>query len=117
MSGIRFRSATAEETAVVCAQVIADDIRTAVATRGQATLAVSGGSAIKLLFPKLVAAALPWKNIQLFWVDERGVPPSDEQSNYRLANQLLIEPAGIPASNIHRIQGEHAACKVAVHAH
>jgi 6-phosphogluconolactonase len=106
MSGIRFRSDTAEETAVVCAQVIADDIRAAVATRGKATLAISGGSAIKLLFPRLVAAGLPWKNVQLFWVDERGVSPTDEQSNYRLAKELLIGPADIPSANIHRIQGE-----------
>jgi 6-phosphogluconolactonase len=39
-------------------------------------------------------------------VDERGVPPADPQSNYKLAKEHLIDPAGFPAANVHRIEAE-----------
>ena len=42
----------------------------------------------------------------IFWVDERCVPPADSQSNFKLANELWLLPAEVPAANIHRIHGE-----------
>lgn len=41
-----------------------------------------------------------------FWVDERCVPPDDDQSNYLLAERHLLKPLAIPKENIHRIKGE-----------
>jgi 6-phosphogluconolactonase len=71
-----------------------------------ASIAVSGGSTPKLLFEALRSARLDWKRIHWFWVDERAVPPEDRDSNYALAAAAILTPAGIPASNIHRIRGE-----------
>ncbi len=70
------------------------------------TLAISGGSSPKLMFEYMARQPFAWGSLQLFWVDERAVPPSDSQSNFKLANETLIEPAGIPASNVHRILAE-----------
>jgi 6-phosphogluconolactonase len=39
-------------------------------------------------------------------VDERCVPPTDDQSNYKLANEFLLSRTKISPSNIHRIKGE-----------
>jgi 6-phosphogluconolactonase len=78
-----------------------------------ATLAVSGGSTPKLLFGRLAATKFPWGHVHLFWVDERCVPPTDEQSNYKLANEHLIRPAHIPPQNVHRICGEIPPSKAA----
>jgi 6-phosphogluconolactonase len=97
---------TPAETAAACAAYIAGAINAALAQRPMATLAVSGGTAIKLLFPEVLRQGIPWDRVQLFWVDERGVPPTDEQSNFGLAKELLVEPSGIPAANVHRIRGE-----------
>lgn len=108
MSSERLIFADAAGAAEACAAAMVETLRGALETAPVTTLAVSGGTAIKLLFPRLVAARLPWERVHLFWVDERGVPPEDEQSNYRLAKELLLEPAGIPADNIHRIQAELA---------
>lgn len=72
----------------------------------RASIAVSGGSTPKLLFEALCSAHLDWKRIHWFWVDERAVPPEDENSNYSLANRAILTPAAIPAANIHRIHGE-----------
>jgi 6-phosphogluconolactonase len=71
-----------------------------------AALAVSGGTTPKLLFQNLAATRFPWNKVQLFWVDERSVPPTDVASNFKLADDFLIQPAHIPHRNVHRVMGE-----------
>jgi 6-phosphogluconolactonase/glucosamine-6-phosphate isomerase/deaminase len=46
--------------------------------------------------------------VHIFWVDERRVPPTDSASNYKLAKEYLIDPAGIPEAQVHRVLGEIA---------
>jgi 6-phosphogluconolactonase len=70
------------------------------------TLAISGGSSPKLMFEYMARQPFAWDSVHVFWVDERAVPPDDSQSNFKMANEALIEPAGIPASNVHRILAE-----------
>jgi 6-phosphogluconolactonase len=72
----------------------------------KATLAISGGSSPKIMFEIFAKTAFPWERVQLFWVDERGVPPDDAQSNFKLANDHWLAPGGFPKANIHRIQAE-----------
>ncbi|MGH9628475.1 MAG: 6-phosphogluconolactonase, partial [Bryobacteraceae bacterium] len=76
---------------------------------GRATIALSGGSAPKLLFPHVAAAHLDWRKVDIFWVDERNVPPDSEQSNFRMASEYLLWPAAVPEKNIHRIRAELGA--------
>jgi 6-phosphogluconolactonase len=95
-----------QATAAACCRKILDLLNEAQAARGQAALAVSGGSTPKLLFSEMAKAGFDWSRVHLFWVDERGVPPDDTQSNYKLARENFIEPAGFPARNAHRIQAE-----------
>jgi 6-phosphogluconolactonase len=79
-----------------------------------ATLAISGGSTPKLMFPKLAESRFEWNRIHLFWVDERCVPTTDPASNYKLAYETLIAPGHIPQRQVHRICGELAP-KTAAH--
>jgi 6-phosphogluconolactonase len=78
------------------------------ALRGQevATFAVSGGSTPKLLFERLTERAFPWNRVHIFFVDERAVPPTDSQSNFKLAEDYLVIPAKIPRANVHRVHAE-----------
>lgn len=94
------------EAAEACAAAVAGWLREAVAERGRATLAVSGGTTPRLMFEALVGLEVDWERVHLFWVDERGVDPEDEQSNYRMARECLIVPAGLPERNVHRMFGE-----------
>ncbi|MDQ2774873.1 MAG: 6-phosphogluconolactonase [Acidobacteriota bacterium] len=73
---------------------------------GDATLAISGGKTPTPMFEDLAKSDLDWSRIHIFWVDERCVPPTDERSNFKEANQSLLIPAKVPLSNIHRIPGE-----------
>jgi 6-phosphogluconolactonase len=91
-----------------CAEYIFGRLDTAIAARGEASLAVSGGSTPKLLFQKMASTPFTWDRVHLFFVDERCVPPTDSASNYKLANENLIVPAKIRAANVHLIEGEMA---------
>jgi 6-phosphogluconolactonase len=75
-------------------------------------IALSGGSTPKALFnylSKNFALKIEWNKIHFFWGDERCVPPDDEQSNYKLANDFLFTRVNLPRENIYRIFGENDA--------
>jgi 6-phosphogluconolactonase len=75
-------------------------------------LALSGGSTPKALFnllgSDLYAKQMShlWRETQVFWTDERCVPPDDPQSNYRMAHESLLSRVDLQASQIHRMRGE-----------
>ena len=71
-----------------------------------ATLAVSGGSTPKRMFDTMAAAKFKWDRVHIFWVDERGVPPTDAASNFKLTQEHLLQAAHIPMRQVHRIMGE-----------
>ena len=73
------------------------------------TIALSGGTTPATLFEvweREYAAYTPWFRIYFYWVDERCVPPGDEQSNCGLANRLLLSKIEMPSSHYYRIVGE-----------
>lgn len=73
---------------------------------GMATLAISGGSSPKAMFELFAGMPFSWQRVHLFWVDERGVPPGDSQSNFKLANDVWLGKSEFPAVNIHRVHAE-----------
>jgi 6-phosphogluconolactonase len=113
MSSELKRFANADAAAKACARHILRKLDEALAASRTATLALSGGSTPKLLFPLLAQADLDWSSVHLFWVDERVVPPGDPLSNYRLAATEFVEPARFPKKNVHRIQAELGPQKAA----
>ncbi|MGA3190853.1 MAG: 6-phosphogluconolactonase [Bryobacteraceae bacterium] len=72
----------------------------------RSTLAISGGSSPRTMFEIFAATPFDWSRVHLFWVDERCVPPTDSQSNFKLANDTWLALAKFPATNIHRVQTE-----------
>lgn len=81
----------------------------AISARGRFSAALSGGStplpAYRLLATEY-ADRVNWAKTQLFWVDERCVPPSHEASNYGAAKRELLDHIAIPPDNVYRIEGE-----------
>lgn len=84
----------------------------AVAAQGRARIAISGGVTPKAVFELLADPAQPWRNqmpwgqLDLFWVDERSVPPDNPASNYRMTREALLDHAPLRPEQIHRIEGE-----------
>ncbi|HEX3683937.1 MAG TPA: 6-phosphogluconolactonase [Bryobacteraceae bacterium] len=108
-------SATAEEVADAAAQYVLETLSAGLKSQPHATLAISGGSSPKLMFRKLAASGFDWSKVHIFWVDERCVPPNDDQSNFKLADETLLSPARISKYNVHRIHGEMTPEEAAVH--
>jgi len=102
---LRIRKA-AQEVAGACAEYILEQLSAALESQAHANIAISGGSTPRPLFAALAKADFNWSNVHIFWVDERCVPPTDDQSNFKLANDTLLRPANIHPENVHRIYGE-----------
>ncbi|MGD1864091.1 MAG: 6-phosphogluconolactonase [Phormidesmis sp.] len=77
-----------------------ETIKSAIAANGKATLALSGGSTPKPLYEGLAKENLPWKNIYIFWGDERYVPHDHEKSNVRMTREAWLNHIPIPADNV-----------------
>lgn len=94
------------------AEHLAKGIQKAVAARGVARVAISGGSTPKVVFSLLADRTqpyrdqIPWEKLWLFWVDERCVPPGHPDSNYGAAKALLLDKVPLPVAQINRIEGE-----------
>ena len=84
--------------------------RMAAAERGAFRVALSGGNtpraAYELLGQEPLREELSWSDVFIYFGDERCVPPNDEQSNYRMAQETFLDAVGIPHANVHRIRGE-----------
>ena len=81
----------------------------AIGKRGRFAIALSGGSTPKSLYNLIAAnasAGLPWEKIFFFWSDERHVPPTDAESNYRMAQETILSKVPVPAGNIFRVPTE-----------
>jgi len=87
-------------------------IEKAVAARGRARIAISGGGAPKPVFESLAdpaqpwRARMPWDKLDLYWVDERCVPPSDPNSNYNMTWLAMLDRVPLKPAQIHRMEGE-----------
>jgi 6-phosphogluconolactonase len=98
--------ADAEAVSERAAAEIVRRLQSARRERGIAHLALSGGGTPTRTY-ELLARELPsWEGVEVWFADERCVGPQDEQSNYRLANEALLAPAGIPPERVHRMEGE-----------
>ena len=99
-----------EEATRTAAQMVADLSARCVASRGRFTIALSGGSTPQLLYEILASppylGTIGWDGWGVFWSDERCVPPDHADSNYRMAKESLLDHVPVPASNVHRVQGE-----------
>lgn len=78
-------------------------------------LAIPGGNSPRAIFDRMAADphALPWTNTDLFWVDERAVPPDHPDSNYAGARSTLLNHVPIPPDRVHRVRGELGAERAA----
>ena len=107
-----FVAGDAASLAQRAAQHIVETVEQAVATRGRARIAISGGSTPKPAFQLLGdpaqpwRARMPWDRFELFWVDERCVPPDHPDSNYRMTREALLDHVPLSPVRIHRMEGE-----------
>ena len=93
------------------AQQFCELARTSIWSRGRFTVALSGGSTPRRMYEFLGARPLrdrvDWSRVEVFWGDERGVPPDHPDSNFHMASSALLERVPIPPQRIHRMRAEN----------
>ncbi|MBC7536016.1 MAG: 6-phosphogluconolactonase [Ferruginibacter sp.] len=94
----------AETVCIAAADYIVELSKKTISKKGKFTIALSGGNTPRKLYELLAQPAysslLEWKNIFVFWGDERYVPLSDENNNSHMAFAALLNNIPIPAENI-----------------
>lgn len=70
-----------------------------VSQQGTFCMSLSGGSTPKRLYQSLVGSSFPWPHTKLFWGDERNVPPDHADSNFRMVNEAMLQPAQVPEAS------------------
>ncbi len=109
--------ALGEQAAVAVAKLAEE----AVSLRGRFSVALAGGSTPRALYRNLAGPAfagkIQWRDIHLFWGDERAVSPDHPDSNYRMADEALISQVPIPPENVHRMPGERRNLDAAAEAY
>lgn len=102
----------ADALARAAAEHFLEAAQAALAANGVARVAISGGSTPKRTFELLsnpaekFASTMPWDRIELYWVDERMVPPDSKDSNYRMTREALLDKIPLKPERIFRIEGE-----------
>jgi len=98
------------EMACFAAQEFTRIARSTVKRKGKFSTALSGGDTPRLFYSLLgdnrgkYLSRIPWENVQVFWGDERFVPASHPESNYRMAQESFLAKVPVPHLNVHRIR-------------
>ncbi len=105
-------SPSSAAVARAAAQLFTDAAVNAVQHRGTARIAISGGNTPETVFELLANPAhpfvtqVPWDKLDLYWVDERCVPPDHAESNYWMTREAMLSKVPLAAERIHRMEGE-----------
>src|SRR5216684_3563029 len=111
---------TPQELFEAAAEDVVHTANQAVAERGRFTVALAGGSTPRNLYNLLATNArtsLPWDRMFFFWSDERHVPPTHPDSNYRMADEAMLSKIPVPASNVFRVPTENPDAPAAAEAY
>jgi 6-phosphogluconolactonase len=100
----------AQALARMAAETIADASAKSIRRSGAFSIALSGGSTPKATFALLAAEPLrsqvDWARWQVYWGDERCVPPDHPDSNYKMAFEAMLSKVSVPQARIYRMKGE-----------
>ena len=80
--------------------------RLAHVARAGGHIALSGGSTPRAAYRRASRLASDWRNVVLWWADERCVPPDDRRSNYGLVRESLLDGLAALPGQVHRVRGE-----------
>jgi 6-phosphogluconolactonase len=94
------RAADASAAAAVAADAIANACRVAVAARGTAVIAVSGGETPWRMLERFRKLDLPWHRIHVAQVDERVAPRGDPRRNLTRLERILVDEGPLPRGQL-----------------
>ena len=89
-----------DDPAGVVAGMLAD------AARAGGCVVLTGGSTPALAYEQAAEREPDWSRVELWWGDERCVPPDDDRSNYGMAKRTLLDNVAVQPAAVHRMRGE-----------
>jgi 6-phosphogluconolactonase len=92
----------ARDIDIVVAAEVAERLAAAAGRGGH--VALTGGTSVRDAYERAAALAPDWTRVEIWWSDERCVPPADERSNYLLSKESLLDR--VRTGRVHRIRGE-----------
>lgn len=95
----------------LAARRMAAEIRRVLGSRDHCSLALSGGETPGPVY-RCLAAEMPepesWSRVEVYFADERCVPPGDPASNYRMVRETLLDLLPAAPAGVHRMEGERS---------
>ncbi|HEX9744488.1 MAG TPA: 6-phosphogluconolactonase [bacterium] len=102
-----FIAANHEEASRTAANIFVKAAKSAVEDHGTFRVALSGGGTPKRMYELLVSdefgGEIQWDAVQIYFADERCVPLDDDESNYRLVKETILNEVSIPENQIHKM--------------
>ena len=98
---------SSEELSAAAAREFAARAEEAIEERGRFAVVLSGGSTPETMYGILARdyiGRIDWSKVYVFFGDERAVPPHHEDSNHKMASEVLLDH--VPVANVHRMRGE-----------
>jgi 6-phosphogluconolactonase len=96
-----------ETLAIEAASRMGRALRDAQSRKGSASLALSGGETPRPAYEKLAnEKGIDWSRVEVFWIDERAVPPTDDRSNFKWGKSKLLDHVSVPSGHVHRMAGD-----------
>jgi 6-phosphogluconolactonase len=109
----------ADEVAHGAADAFVEIVAGVLADRDVARVALAGGSTPKEMYRLLASPSyrerVEWRRLEIFFGDERCVPPDHPDSNYKMARQALLDHVPLGADRVHRVLGELSPPEAAAH--
>ena len=109
---------TPGELAQALADLFVDAAQSAITERGGFYAALAGGTTPKAAYELLAQEPrsnnISWKDVFIYFGDERCVPPDDPESNYLMAKKAFLDQVNIPMGNVHRMHGEEDPKQAAI---
>jgi 6-phosphogluconolactonase len=100
----------ASRLAAAAAEWLAAALEADVRRQGRCALALAGGGTPRPVYERLardpLASRISWPDLDVFFGDERAVPPQDPSSNYGMAAAALLERVPVAAARVHRMEAE-----------
>lgn len=101
---------SAEAAAAKAAELFRETIRQAVQQRGRCAIALAGGTTPRLMYQRLADEAVvdrvPWGQVDLFFGDERDVPQDDVESNFGVAQKMMLDHLPIDWERVHPMRAD-----------
>ena len=105
---------TPSELARPAAEWLELEMTRAIAGRGACALCLAGGRTPEPVYRELASASsIDWTRVDVFFGDERAVPPDHPDSNYLMVNRVLLSRVPIPPGQVHRMEAERSDRDVA----